>query len=88
MEAVCDIKPAPEVNYLLKLSPVGLKFVFRQVQIIYYFVDECSCYEVNLFVLRGEIASRNVSKCPPNKLVQKQCMIFEISFVARTRTYA
>ena len=50
------LKPAPKVNYLLKFNrqfgshSYSVKSNFK----LSYFVVECCCFEVNLFVFRGK----------------------------------
>ena len=57
-----------------------------------YFVVECSFFENNLFVLRGEIASRNVSKCSSKIIHDFESPPYgiktEVVHVAITKKYA
>ena len=58
-----------------------------------YFVVGCSCFEVNLFVVRGEIANRNVSKCSSKIEVHDfesppYSITTEVVHVAVTKKYA
>ena len=58
-----------------------------------YFVVECSFFEDNLFVLRGEIASRNGSKCSTKLEVHyfqspPYGITIEVVHVAVTKKYA
>ena len=54
--------------YLLNLLSVRLKFVFRRVQ---RKIKLYSCRFELIYVLRGEIASRNEAKCSLNKIYLK-----------------
>ena len=80
------LKPAPEVNYLLKLSSIRLTFVFRQVHLqIKLFLCRKLLFCSQLFVLRGEIASRNISKCSSKTREQNLSMILKA--LCSTRSY-
>ena len=64
-EEVSDVKTSPRGElYLLNLSSVWLKFVFRRVQLKKLSYLLSNGLVLNQFVLRGEIASRNEANSP------------------------
>ena len=60
VETFWDVKNSAWGKYLLKL--LSIRFTFKSNFKLSCFLVESSCFAVNLFVLRGEIASGNVSK--------------------------